>query len=221
MIFLHAGLANSDYWGYQIPEVAMNHEVIVVDMRGHGRSTMPDEAMTYDLMASDVVGLMDFLNISNAAIVGWSDGAIVGLVLAIKFTKRVNKLFAFGANFNRRGLIPDGVHDPVFSAYRARVASEYRMLSPQPDRYPLFLQAMRQMWSAEPDFTKSQLATINIPTRVVDGDHDEIISLPHTKELAFAIAPASLVIEPGVSHFSMLQNPGRFTADVISFLDRE
>jgi len=221
VIFLHGGLANSDYWGYQISEVAKNHEVIVVDMRGHGRSTLPDQVMTYNLMASDVVSLMDFLQINSTAVVGWSDGAIVGLVLAIEYPKRISKLFAFGANFNRRGLIPGGDHGPVFAAYTARVASEYRVLSPQPDRYPSFLEAMKQMWSTEPDLSKAQLAAIHIPTLVVDGEHDEIISLQHTKELANMISSARLVIQPGVSHFSMLQNPQRFTADVIEFLDRE
>jgi len=81
VILLHGGLANSNYWGNQVPELARDHRVIVMDSRGHGRSTRDSRPFGYTLMASDVIGLMDHLGIPQAAIVGWSDGAIIGLSL--------------------------------------------------------------------------------------------------------------------------------------------
>ncbi|MDR3674335.1 MAG: alpha/beta fold hydrolase, partial [Acidobacteriota bacterium] len=78
VILLHGGMANSNYWGLQIPTLAQRFEVIVIDSRGHGRSTRTAAPITYHLMASDVVALMDALHIPKAAVVGWSDGAIIG-----------------------------------------------------------------------------------------------------------------------------------------------
>lgn len=150
---------------------------------------------------------MDFLKICRAAIVGWSDGAIVGLTIAMQYPNRLTKLFAFGANFNLKGLIPSGIHSVTFTAYRARAAAEYKMLSPQPDQYGVLVDAMKRMWDTEPNFSEAQLATIRIPVVVAGGDHDEIISTEHSRQLARAIPSASLLIEADVSHFAMLPEP--------------
>jgi pimeloyl-ACP methyl ester carboxylesterase len=84
VILLHGGLANADYWGHQIEALKAHHRVIVMDSRGHGRTTRDARPYGYDLMADDVVALMDALKIPKADIVGWSDGAILGLDLAIR-----------------------------------------------------------------------------------------------------------------------------------------
>ena len=80
---VHGGLANSDYWGLQVPVLAQHYQVIVLDSRGHGRSTRTAAPIGYDVMAADVLALMDALHIRKAALVGWSDGAIIGLDIAI------------------------------------------------------------------------------------------------------------------------------------------
>ena len=98
LILLHGGLGHSDVWGNQIPVFAKQYKVIVVDSRGHGRSTRDQRPFGYQLMADDVIGLMDFLKIQKAAIIGWSDGAIVGLDIAMQQPARVARLFAFAAN---------------------------------------------------------------------------------------------------------------------------
>ena len=104
-----------------------------MDSRGHGRSTRNAEPYGYDLMASDVVGLMDFLKIPKAAIVGWSDGAILGLDIAMQHPERLSKLFAFAANSDPSGVADIG-QSPVFNAFIARAEKEYEKLSPTPRR---------------------------------------------------------------------------------------
>jgi pimeloyl-ACP methyl ester carboxylesterase len=84
VILLHGGVANANYWGEQVPVLAKSYRVIVMDSRGHGRSTRDERPFGYGLMASDVIALMDFLQLGEAAIVGWSDGAILGLDVAIR-----------------------------------------------------------------------------------------------------------------------------------------
>jgi pimeloyl-ACP methyl ester carboxylesterase len=88
-VLLHGGLSNSDYWGNQIKALAPHHTVIVVDSRGHGRSTRDDRPYGYDLMADDVVALLDTLHIAKADIVGWSDGGILGIDLALRHPDRI------------------------------------------------------------------------------------------------------------------------------------
>jgi alpha-beta hydrolase superfamily lysophospholipase len=103
VLLLHGGFANSGFWAFEVPLLAKTHEVIIADSRGHGRSTMTDKPFTYNLMSSDVLQLLDYLKIKITSIVGWSDGGIIGLILAIHHPERVNKLFTYGTNFNHTG----------------------------------------------------------------------------------------------------------------------
>ena len=117
VVLLHGGLSNSDYWGNQIKALAPHHTVIVMDSRGHGRSTRDARPYGYDLMADDVVALLDTLHIAKADVVGWSDGAILGLDLAIRYPDRVGKVFAFAANTITSG-VQEGVEkNPTFAAF--------------------------------------------------------------------------------------------------------
>ncbi len=218
VVLLHGGLGNANYWGNQIAALASRYDVIAIDLRGHGRSTMTDAPMHYDRLAADVLGVMDGLGIRRAALVGWSDGAIIGLSLAMTAPDRVERLFAFGANYDLQGLIPGGSHAAVFARYTERTAAEYRALAPRPDGYRNLVQHMTQMWNTEPHFSRGALASIRVPVAIADGEHDEIIRPQHTRDLAAAIRGASLIIEPGVSHFAMLQDPERFNADLLQFL---
>jgi len=88
LIMLHGGLANTEYFGNQIPVFAKQYTVIAVDSRGHGRSSRDAKPYSYGLMASDVVALMDYLKIPKASIVGWSDGGIIGLDIAMNHPDR-------------------------------------------------------------------------------------------------------------------------------------
>lgn len=103
VVMVHGGGGSSEYWGLQIPVLARQYEVIVLDSRGHGRSTRNSQPMTYHLMASDVLAVMDTLHVQKAALVGWSDGGIIGLDIAINHPERLTKLFAFGANSDTAG----------------------------------------------------------------------------------------------------------------------
>jgi pimeloyl-ACP methyl ester carboxylesterase len=218
VILLHGGLANSNYWANQASELARRYEVIVADSRGHGRSTRSAEPYSYGLMASDVLALMDFLKIRRAAIVGWSDGAIIGLDIAIYHPERLSKLFAFAANYNPGGVREDLGKNVTFNSFIARCGREYEQLSSTPKQYKEFLDAITRMWATEPNYTKDQLRGIRIPTIIADGDHDEAIKRQQTEEMAALIPNAGLLIQPGVSHFSMLQDPQQFNANVLHFL---
>lgn len=217
VILLHGGLGNSNYWGLQVPALAQYYEVIVMDSRGHGRSTWDGKPIGYHLMATDVIALMDALHIPKAAIVGWSDGAIIGLDIAIHHPERLSRLFAFGANSNVSGVMnPEG--SSTFSTYIARTREEYAKLSPAPASFDAFHAALSKMWDTEPDFTDAQLRGIKVPTWIVDGDRDEIIKRQDTDRVAKLIPGAGELILPRVSHFASLQNPKQFNEALLDFL---
>ncbi len=217
VILVHGGLANANYWGLLVRALAPHYRVIVMDSRGHGRSSRDAHPYGYDLMADDVVGLMDYLKIDKAALVGWSDGAIIGLDIALRHPKRLTKLFAFAANSDPSA-VKDVEHDPVFSAFIARARKEYEILSPTPKEYDAFLNQIEKMWSSEPHWTADTLHTIKVPTWIVDADHDEAIKRDNTLFMADNIPGSGLLIQPQVSHFSFLQDPAQFNGDVLHFL---
>jgi pimeloyl-ACP methyl ester carboxylesterase len=218
LILLHGGLGHSDVWGNQIPVLAQHFKVITADSRGHGRSTRSAQPYSYALMASDVIALMDYLKIDKASILGWSDGGIIGLDIAMNHPERLNRLFAFGANTNVAGLRPDIDKNPVFSKYIEVAGQDYARLSKTPKEYDAFVAQISQMWATQPDYKPEQLAKISVPVAIADGEHDEAIRQEHDVEMAKAIPGAKLVILPGVSHFAFLQNPDEFNKAVLDFL---
>jgi pimeloyl-ACP methyl ester carboxylesterase len=218
VVLLHGGLANSSYWGHQVRALQRRHQVIVLDSRGHGRSNRNEQPYGYDLMASDVLALMDHLKLRKAAIVGWSDGAIIGLDIAVNHPERVSKLFAFAANSDPSG-VADIAKSDVFNACIARAGEEYKRLSPTPGEYKSFVEEITRMWETQPKWTDADLAKIKVPTWIVDADHDEAIKRENTEFMAAHIPNAGLLIQPNVSHFSFMQDPEQFTDDVLHFLE--
>lgn len=219
VVLLHGGLANSDYWGNQVKALAAKHTVITLDSRGHGRSSRNEKPFGYGLMADDVVAVLDSLKIPRADIVGWSDGAIIGIDLALHHPDRIGKVFAFAANTQTSG-VKDGVEkNPTFAAYIERAGKEYAKLSPTPKEYDAFVEQISHMWASQPNWTDAQLASIKTPILIADGDHDEAIKREHTEYMAATIPGAGLLILPNTSHFAFLQDPALFNAAVLGFLD--
>jgi pimeloyl-ACP methyl ester carboxylesterase len=219
VILLHGGLANQQYWGDQVPALTRaGFQAILIDSRGHGRSSRDARPYTYELMASDVVAVMDQLRIPKAAVVGWSDGAIIGLVMALKDPDRLTRVFAFAANMDPSGVKDDVESNPTFTRFEADAQDAYAKLSPTPHDFPDFHEAVAKMWAEEPNYTAADLAKISVRVAIVDGDHDEAIKPEHTQYLARSIRGAQLIILPNASHFAFLQQPQRFNVAMLDFL---
>lgn len=219
VLLLHGGPANSNYFGLLIPALVRHgYRVIAMDSRGQGRSGRAPGPITYHMMANDVVGLLDLLHVRQVSLVGWSDGGIIGLDLAINHPERLHRLFAFGANADAAGVYENAGQAPLLIAFETRAKEEYRQLSPTPGDWESFDAVMNHMWLTEPDFTPEQLRSIRVPTTIADGEYEALIKPAHTRYLAATIPGAKLVILPDVSHFAMLQDPTAFNAAVLDFL---
>jgi pimeloyl-ACP methyl ester carboxylesterase len=220
VLLIHGGLGNADIWANQVADLMQDHLVIVADSRGHGRSSRTEEPFGYDLMASDYLALLDFLKIDKVDLVGWSDGGIIGLDIAMTHPERLDHLFAHAANITTDGVDPTVGDDPVFMGiYATWMGEEYAKLSPTPDQFDAFIAQISEMWASQPNWTDDQVAAITVPTAVVVGDHDEAILPAHTEKIAALIPGAKLVILPEASHFAMLQAPAEYTAAIRAFID--
>jgi pimeloyl-ACP methyl ester carboxylesterase len=218
VLLIHGGLGNAGAWGFQVPALAEKYRVIVADSRGHGRSTRSDQPYSYALMADDYVALLDYLKIDKTALVGWSDGGIIGLDIAMRHPERLTRLFAFGANYTAEGWKASAADAPTFKAAIARSGKDYARLSPTPGEFDAFVAQISEMWATKPNYTKDQLRGIRVPTVIFDGDHDEGIEPAHRAEMTELIPGAELVLMKDASHFALWQKPDEFNATVLEFL---
>ncbi|WP_336799485.1 alpha/beta fold hydrolase [Kaistia sp. MMO-174] len=219
VILLHGGLGHSGNWNHQVPAlVDAGYRAIVVDSRGHGRSTRDgQQPYSYDLMASDVLVVMDRLGVTKAAIIGWSDGACTGLVLARRHPERVAGVFFFACNMDSSGTKPF-VGTPVIDRCFSRHVADYAALSATPDDFKAFSGAVGLMQQTQPEYGADDLAAIDTPVTVCQSAEDEFIRIEHAEYLAQTLPEGRLKILEGVTHFAPLQRPALFNEAIADFL---
>ncbi len=220
VILLHGGLGNSGNWGYQVPAlVRASYRVVLVDSRGHGRSTRDTRPYSYELMASDVSTVMKVLRLEKASLVGWSDGACTALILASKAPARVAGVFFFGCNMDPSGT-KEFVFTPIIGRCLNRHKQDYARLSATPDQFDEFFEAVGLMQKTQPNYSAQDLAGINVPVTIVHSEQDEFIKREHAEYLARSIPNAEFVNLLGVSHFAPLQRPEQFNRAIFAFLSK-
>jgi pimeloyl-ACP methyl ester carboxylesterase len=220
VILLHGGLGNSGNWGYQVPALVENgYRAILIDSRGHGRSTRDEKPYSYELMASDVLVVMDRLNVEKAVLVGWSDGACIALVLGDKNPERVAGVFFFACNMDPSGT-KEFEFTPVIGRCLNRHKKDYAQLSATPDQFDAFSDAVGLMQRTQPNYLVSDLANIHIPVVIVQSEHDEFIKREHAEYLVQNIPNSEFIFLSGVSHFAPLQRPEQFNNVMLTFLDK-
>jgi len=220
VILLHGGLGHSGNWGSQVPELIANgYRVVVVDSRGHGRSTRDAKPYSYELMASDVLAVMDVLQLERPALVGWSDGACTSLILASQHPEHIAGVFFFACNMDPSGT-KEFEFTPIIGRCIARHKLDYAQLSTTPDDFDAFSGAVGLMQRTQPNYSANDLAQIRVPVAIVHSEHDEFIKREHAEYLAASIPNAEFVYLPGVSHFAPLQRSDQFNNAILSFLTK-
>lgn len=220
VILLHGGLGHSGNWGYQVPALVSNgYRAVVIDSRGHGRSTHDGRLYTYELMAADVVAVMDALHLEQTGLVGWSDGAVIALILAAKAPTRVAGVFFFACNMDPSGA-KEFVFTPIIGRCLNRHKQDYQRLSTTPDQFEAFSEAVGLMQQTQPNWSANDLAQISLPVVIIHSEHDEFIKREHAEYLARNIPKAELIELAGVSHFAPLQRPEQFNSAMLAFLGK-
>jgi pimeloyl-ACP methyl ester carboxylesterase len=202
LLLLHGGLCSIPVWPEAIEYFARNYQVIAPEQMGHGRTADdPARLMVYHAMAEDTTELLRQLNVREVYVIGWSDGGILGLDLAINHPGLVKKLAVSGANFSpSTPAKPANAAEPLADKIPRFIRDPYERLSPDgAAHWPVLVARLQTMWETQPNFTPGQLAAITAPTLVIAGDHD--FSTPeYTVRMWRSIPNAQLWIAPNSTH---------------------
>jgi pimeloyl-ACP methyl ester carboxylesterase len=221
VLLLHGGLGHSGNWSYQVPALIENgYRAVLIDSRGHGHSTRDERPFRYELMASDVVAVMDALQIEKASLLGWSDGATIALILAMKFPGRVAGVYYFACDMDPNGVKEISWPNPILERCLSRHAKDYAELSATPGQFKAFFEAVSLMMRTQPNYSGHDFAQISVPVAVAHSEHDEFIKREHSVNLARSIPNAEFVDLSGVSHFAPLQRPEQFNTTMLAFLGK-
>jgi pimeloyl-ACP methyl ester carboxylesterase len=215
VLVLHGGAGALEDMDYQIRALAATRFVVAVDSRGHGRSTDTDAPLSYSQMADDMLKLLDRLDIRRTDIVGWSDGGIIGLDLAMCHPERVRRLVAIGANYDVDGLVERPEPDTAVPPMPRRYAHQ----APDSAQWPVFYRKVATMWATQPNYTLADLGRIRAPTLIMAGEFD-VIKREHTDRLAHAIPNEQEAIIPGGTHAVASGKPDVVNARMLRFLDQ-
>lgn len=224
LLLLHGGLSSGEDFRGILPVLAESFRVITVDRSGHGRSSDSGEPFVYASMAEETKAFLDLLGITSTAVMGWSDGGVVGYHLASRSPGLVTKLVALGANVRVDGMAAEAVQwlearsvPDSLLADLPEVAADYRRLSPQPERLLDFIKRSRDLWLRDPYIGIDDLKRIACPVLLMAGDRNDI-RVEHLLEIRASLEHAQLCIIPGGSHFVMAEKPQLLLPIIMDFL---
>ena len=214
LLFIHGNGGSGRNFFKQVPYFLKKYKVIIADSRAQGKSADPGDSLTYEMMADDYAALPDAMKIDSAYVVGWSDGGINGLLLAIHHPEKVKKLAITGANLRPDNTaIPQELLDmiaPTYNALKNKPAGN----EGENAGYKLVRMLMEQ-----PHIPDTDLQKISSPSLVIGGDHD-VIKVEHTMEIFNNIPKAYLWILPGSGHSTPIKYADDFNKKIEEFFKK-
>ena len=226
LIMLHGGFGTFDMFTALSPALAQNHQVIGIDLYGHGRTALTDRPIRFEQMADDIAGLIEHLGFEKADLLGYSLGGTVALQTAIRHPERVNKLVVISSPFKRTGWHPEmqtGMSSiaPEFFI-GTPMHDAYMRVAPKPEDFSRFVARMKEAMSQNYDWTEL-VSALRTPTLIIAGDSD---GLPPSHAVEFFkllggglqdagwtgehLIPSQLAILPGATHYNIV-----FRADLL------
>ncbi|GII32502.1 alpha/beta fold hydrolase [Planotetraspora mira] len=241
MVLLHGGLGSGEMFGPIIPILADHHQVILVDLQGHGRTADVDRPLDIRLMADDVAALIDHLGLRKPAVVGYSLGGGVALQVAIRHPEKVGRLVAASAHVSRDAIYPEMLQQQgQVSGAAAEFMKEtpmyelYQRVAPHPEHFPRLLDKIGEAMAQDFDLSED-VRGLQVPTLVVAADAD--MAPPSHYVEVFKLLDGglrdggwqgearpkgghALAILPGLTHYDIFLSP-LFAAVTLAFLDQE
>jgi pimeloyl-ACP methyl ester carboxylesterase len=221
LLLLHGGLDTNASWGTELDALAEHFRVLAPERRGHGHT--PDVAgpLSYRAMAEDTAAFVDRVVGGPVHVVGWSDGAIVGLLLALGRPDLVRRLVLIGGAVDGSAYVPEFVEatrlsadSSVYQPFRA----VYEVVSPDgPEHWPVVFAKLMTLWQTEPHIPLGDLAAVGARTLVMVGD-DDLVELEHAVAVYRALPEGELAVVPGASHLAPLEKPELVNRLLLDFL---
>jgi pimeloyl-ACP methyl ester carboxylesterase len=241
LILLHGGLGSGEMFGPILPLLAERHQVVAVDLQGHGRTADIDRPIDVRLMADDIAALIDYLGLDRPDLVGYSLGGVVALQTAAKYPSKAGRLVAASANIR-----PDAIYPEIRAQQRqvSAAAAEfmkdtpmyqlYQRVAPRPEDFPRLLDKMGESMSKDFDFTE-EVRGLRVPTLIVAADAD-MAPPSHYVEVFKLLGGGlrdggwtgegrtdgghALAILPGLTHYNIFSSP-LFAAVTLDFIDEQ
>ena len=214
LLLIHGNGGSINAFKHNIPFFSGKYEVIAADSRAQGKSKDSGQSLTFEMMADDEAALLDALHIGSAYVIGWSDGGIVALLLAMRHPGKVIKLAATGANVQ-----------PDASAFRPGVWAQDKKRYDADKNKVWKTEKEKNDWKLfeldwnQPNIPFVALQSIRCPSLIICGDHD-VISIEHTVKIFQAIPKAALWVVPSSGHATLIEHAKEFNTEVDEFFSR-
>jgi pimeloyl-ACP methyl ester carboxylesterase len=226
LVLLHGGLCTIELnFAAMIPRLAEHHQVIGVELQGHGHTPDAERDPSLEHHADDIAALLSHLGIERADIYGFSLGGLVGLTLALRHPDRVGKLVVAAIDHRPDQTDPEDpppVEDPddprmpTPEDFR-QMREAYDRVAPDPEHFEVFAERNNVMVHALRGWSNAELASVRCPTLVLVGDND-FTPVRHALEMSELIRDAQLAVLPGTTHMGIMHSPDRVLALVVPFL---
>lgn len=214
LLIIHGNGGSIENFFNQIPFFAKKYKVIIADSRAQGKSLDAGDSLSYDMMADDYAALLTAMHIDSANVMGWSDGGINALLIAIRHPEKVKKVVETGAN-----LRPDS--SAVYQEVWDLVLPEYASIKSKTKLNPAEKTAFKllKLLVEQPHIPLSDLHKISVPVLVIGGDHD-VITVKHSVEIFENIPKANLWILPSSGHSTPVVYADEFNKKTEDFLSK-
>jgi len=239
LILLHGGLGSGEMFGPVLPQLSQRHQVVAVDLQGHGRTADIDRPIDVRLMADDIAALIDHLGLASPDVVGYSLGGGVALLTAARYPAKVHRLVAVSANIRTDAIYPEmRAQQSQVTAAAAEFMKEtpmyqlYQRVAPRPEDFSRLLEKIGESMSKGYDFTE-EVRGLQMPTLIVAADAD--MAPPSHYVEVFKLLDGglrdggwmgegrpkgghALAILPGLTHYNIFSSP-LFAAATLAFLE--
>ena len=220
LVLLHGGLSSSLDWYALVPILSRHFQLVLIDTRGHGGSTMGKRQLDYNLFAGDIIKVLDALSLDTVDVAGWSDGGNAGLLLALHHPERVKRLVAISANAH-----PDGLTEDALASIERMAIQEpsllsrilYRWQSPDHTALDRLRDEITSLWQGTALLSDHELTKIRTPTLLIIGEQDDI-ALEHAQEMDRLMPNSELEVIPDVGHNVPQAGSARLLQSILAFL---
>ncbi len=224
VVLLHGGMCTAETFDSQVGALANSYGTYVPERRGHGRTPDVSGPITYDIMADDTIAFMETVGITSAHVVGWSDGAFIGLLIAMRRPDLVRKLVYIGEPINFAGAAPNALQALIRMTpdqLPPILQQLYSAVSPDgPEHFPVVAAKMIDLWHVDHGISLEELGRVAAPTLVMLGD-DDLITTEHAAAMHQALPNAQLAVVPGTSHMLLMEKPDLANRIILDFLADE
>ena len=223
LVLLHGAFGFVEGWATVLPALTKTHQVIAVELQGHGHTNDLDRPLTYEQMAEDAAALLNQLKIKNADFFGYSMGGTVALAVAIRHPELVRKLTIYGSCAGRM----KDTYDPetykqflsLSTDFAPPVLKEpYDRMAPDPKKWPVLVTKIKGLERNFNGFSEAELKAIKAQTLIMMGDRDAVRP-EHAVEMYRLIPNAQLAIFPGADHFLLFSAPEKLLSTLLPFLN--